>query len=953
MRFKRTHTFKSAIAVAVLLLAMEAAGQVNSGILRGKVVDPSGAVVPKIAVIVEDSNGHVFTAETNQAGMYEVKGLTPGTYALQVNLTGFATYEERGIQIVSAQVSEVDVKLAIAEQKEKVKVTGAGSNLSLNPAANVGAVILRGPALEALSDDPDELLYDLRALAGPSAGPAGGQIYIDGFTGGRLPPKSSIREVQINVNPFSAEYDQLGEGRIEIFTNTGQSQYHGQAGIMANESAFNSRNPFAITEPDYDSLIYGGSFGGPLGKSGSFFASALRRNLGDISVVNATVLGPELNPLPSYGSISSPRTLTEFDPGMDFKLGKNNTLSARYQYFQNDATNQGVGGLNLASQAYDARTTEQTVQFRDVQVVGDHVVNETRFQYIRNDIGEAAQNSGANISVPGAFSTGGNGIGDITETANRYELQNHTSIDLGKHFLKFGGRVREATINAYATSGFNGEFIFPSLNAYQITQSGLAQGESGSQIRADGGGASQFTLTAGLPSTAISLFDAGVYIQDDWRLLRNVMLSSGLRFETQTDIHDHADFAPRVAIAWGLGRTKSGDPATVLRAGFGVFYERFGDAYVLEAARLNGVTQEQYIATNPDFYPTVPEAGSADLSGATTTSTIHNISPQLHAPYTLQSAVTLERELGRSANLSISYLNTRGGDQFISRNINAPFPGLYDPSDPSYGRPDPNEGNIYQYDSIGIYRQNEVIVRVNARVARRLFIIANYALDYANSDTAGADTFPSNQYNIRADYGRASTDIRNRLFVIGSVMLPRGFRLSPFVEASSGAPYNITLSEDLNGSSILNQRPAFASSLSDPQNVVVTQFGPLDTDPVPGETLVPINYANGPGSFTLNVRLAKAFRFGTRREIGGRARAQAVSARQSAARHRVPGPYTLMMSVIARNLFNNVNLGPPVGILNPPPALSPLFGKSVGIVGEGGVSAAANRTVYLQASLSF
>ena len=106
-------------------------------------------------------------------------------------------------------------------------------------------MVLTGNDLDALSDDPDELADDLQALAGPSAGPNGGQIYIDGFTGGQLPPKSSIREIRINQNPFSAEYDKLGYGRIEIFTKPGTDQYHGQISVVGNSSYFNSTSPFA------------------------------------------------------------------------------------------------------------------------------------------------------------------------------------------------------------------------------------------------------------------------------------------------------------------------------------------------------------------------------------------------------------------------------------------------------------------------------------------------------------------------------------------------------------------------------------------------------------------------------------------------------------------------------------------------------------------------------------
>ena len=154
------------------------------------------------------------------------------------------------------------------------------------PENNASSIIIKGKDLEALSDDPDELQAELQALAGPSAGPNGGQIYIDGFTGGQLPPKASIREIRINQNPFSAQYDKLGYGRIEIFTKPGTNKFHGQFLFNDNNSIFNAPNPFAAQTPSYQTELFNGSVSGPLSKTASFFFNAERRNINDPSVVN-------------------------------------------------------------------------------------------------------------------------------------------------------------------------------------------------------------------------------------------------------------------------------------------------------------------------------------------------------------------------------------------------------------------------------------------------------------------------------------------------------------------------------------------------------------------------------------------------------------------------------------------------------------------------------------------
>ncbi len=133
----------------------------------------------------------------------------------------------------------------------------------------------------------------MQALAGPGAGSSedGAQIYIDGFTGGRLPPKESIREIRINRNPFSAEYDRLGYGRVEIFTKPGTDRFRGQAFFNFNDEALNARSPFAATRAPYQSRRYGGNISGPLAsKRASFFFDFERRETDDNNVVSAIVL---------------------------------------------------------------------------------------------------------------------------------------------------------------------------------------------------------------------------------------------------------------------------------------------------------------------------------------------------------------------------------------------------------------------------------------------------------------------------------------------------------------------------------------------------------------------------------------------------------------------------------------------------------------------------------------
>src|ERR1700733_10496210 len=218
------------LSVSVLL------AQTATGGLRGQVADPSGAAISGASVIMTPAAGSPIVVQSNAQGIYEFKNLPPGKYVLTVAAAGFTLFENDNVVIADHPV-QLNVAVAIEVEQQKVQVSDTAPTIDVNPSNNAGAITNSGKELEARPDEPDELQSDREALAGPSAGPNGGQMYIDGFTAGQLPPKSSIREIRINQNPFSAEYDKLGYGRIEIFTKPGTDKYHGQVSVNASTSA--------------------------------------------------------------------------------------------------------------------------------------------------------------------------------------------------------------------------------------------------------------------------------------------------------------------------------------------------------------------------------------------------------------------------------------------------------------------------------------------------------------------------------------------------------------------------------------------------------------------------------------------------------------------------------------------------------------------------------------------
>jgi hypothetical protein len=971
--------------------AQTTALQTSSGVLRGQVTDPSGAAISNASVIMTPAAASAppITVNTDGQGNYEFKSLPAGTYTMTVVAQGFGLYEHDTVAITVGKPLRLNVAMAIAVEQEKVQVSDTAPTVDVNPANNAGAINISGKELEALPDDPDELLTDLQALAGPSAGPNGGQMYIDGFTAGQLPPKSSIREIRINQNPFSSEYDKLGYGRIEIFTKPGTDKFHGQFMVSGNDSAFNTSDPFGGVEPAYDTVQYNGTLGGPLNKKSSFFVSVDRRNINDIAAIDAVTLDPDLNPFQTLESVSTPRQRTNITSRMDYALTKNNTLTARYQYYRDTQTNSGLLlPSTLPTQAYNSTSTEHTVQIGDTQVFGAKVINETHFQYLRDNSGQTALDTKPSVNVLGSFTGGGNGQ-ISTDHQDHYELQNYTSVIHGNQTIKFGVRFRATHDDNVSNEGFNGTFTFSSLCSQQTSPSnpncidqapGPGMYEYAQQLLQAGATtapATQLVITQGSPLASLTTYDTALYAQDDWRVRSNITFSFGLRYETQTDIRDHVDFAPRLGLAWGVGG-KSAPPKVVIRGGVGLFYDRFLAAQILQAERLNGITQQQYIINNPTCFPGLDQPLNVPLANCGTvsanTSTVYQISPSLYAPYTLQSAISAERQLTKAATLVVTYMNSRGFDQLLSINANAPFPGT--PCFPNCVQP--SGGNIYQYVSEGVFRQNQLIVNSNIRAGTKVQLFGYYTLNYANSDAAGVSSFASNSYDIGEDYGRGTFDIRHRFFLGGSIAMPYAFRLSPFLVASSGSPFNITTGNDLNGDSQFNDRPGLVSTATCPVTVLpgagssiyCTPLGTFDALPTSGERLTPINYGTGPTHVTLNMRLSKTFGFGPKVKGATGNAANAANnggpgggSRGGGGGGRGPlygggGPmmgatpsdrrYSLTFSASARNIFNRVNLANPGGVLG-----SPFFDRFNSLQGGPFSTGVAVRRIDLQATFSF
>jgi hypothetical protein len=216
------------VAVAIAHSNVMAQGRAS---LRGSVNDEFGAVIVGAVVTLTDAAGTKKTATSNADGAYSFTNLAPGKYLLHAEAAGFSASEDVEVDVATTRRDPVNMTLKVATIESEVKVE-ANTPISTDSTNNANQQVLSGKDLDALPDDPDELAAALQALAGPSIGPGGGQIFIDGFSGANLPPKESIREIRINQNPFAAENDQPS-ARVDILTKPGTDKFRGGASLIS------------------------------------------------------------------------------------------------------------------------------------------------------------------------------------------------------------------------------------------------------------------------------------------------------------------------------------------------------------------------------------------------------------------------------------------------------------------------------------------------------------------------------------------------------------------------------------------------------------------------------------------------------------------------------------------------------------------------------------------------
>jgi len=813
--------------------------------LRGTIIDEQNAYIAAAAITLDDGKGNKYTATSDEHGQYRFQ-VKPGVYTMTVEVEGFAKFVQQ-VDLSKRRKDDFNVRLAVAIS-EQVEVKEDSAGISTDPDKNLSAITLTEKDLEALPDDPDDLLSTLKQMAGAAGGGDDATVYVDGFRErGQLPPKEAILRISINQNPFAAEYQEPGASRIEVITKPGADTYHGSFRFNFNDESLNARNAFYPNKPAFQMRNFAFNFTGPIiHNRWGFFVDADRRYTDNNALVNATVLDPVTQQaVPFVQTILAPTQQTTFSIRTDYLATKKYTFGIQYRYNDSQAMNQGVGSFDLPERANDRSSHEDTLRFSMTSIFSEHMVNETRMQLSRRTTNTNALSDAPVINVLDTFVAGGGSTFLDNENRN-LDLTNNLTYTWKTHTFKAGFRAESERFTNINRSNFSGTFTFggdlatgeTALDLYRRVLAGDPTARP-----------SQFSISRGDPFIGFSQWQFGTFVQDDWKVSPRLTLSFGLRNEFQTHLQDKLNFAPRLGVAWQPDKAKK----STIRAGAGIFFAGLDDSITSDTIRLDGLHQQQFTIIDPNFFPNIPDV----LIGGQNSRlpTIRIKAEGLNDPYSIISTVSYERQLPWKLMGSIGYKWTRGVHLLRSRNINAPLL-----ENGQFVFPNPDEGPILQYESTGLSTRNEMNMNVRTGFSRTLSFGFGYTLAFTNSNTDGAGTMPANPYDLSTEWGRAAGDRRHNFFFYGSLLTKWDIRFNPMINIRTGAPFNIYTGIDQNHDLSFSDRPSLAQP-GDPV-VIHTPFGDFNPNPLPGEQIIPRNFGQGPGMVIVNLNVSKTFGFG-------------------------------------------------------------------------------------------
>ena len=759
----------ASMAIACLLATTvpSAAGQrAETGTLRVVVKDPSGAVIPGALVQVKGAEDRTAAVTRNDVlsdgqGVAVADALPPGRYAVVVTFNGFETLTIPDVRVRGGD-NKRDAVLKIQKMEDSVSVGRDKATVASDPNNDRFNTVLSREQINALPDDPDEMERVLKEMAGPGA-----TIRVDGFRGGKLPPKSQIRSIRFQRDAYAAENHMAGMVFVDIVTQPGLGPLRGSMDFLFRDESLNARNAFQPEKAPEQTQQYTMNLSGTLRKERTSFSLSAT---GAALYESANIYADTATGLQNQ-SVRRPSDRMNFNGRLDHAVNTSHTLRTNLQTTNNETDNLGVGGFDLEERAYSRTNEEALLRISESGPWSRTLFGESRLQVRRQLSSSRSDLERRTTRVLDTFTSGG-----AQQAGGRQatDIEWATNMDWarGKHAVRFGTLIEGGWYTSDNRTNYLGTFVFPSSADF------------------DAGRPASFTQRIGDPRVEYSQWQAGFFVQDDWRARSNLTVSAGLRQEFQTHLDDGVNLAPRVGVTWSP--FKNGK--TTVRGGGGIFYDWLESEIYEQVLRVDGERQRDLVVTNPGY----PDA-FLGATGEILPASKYMLADNLVMPKRVMANVGISHQFTPTFSSNISYSRSRGYDRFRGRNVNAPLDGV---------RPDPTVGNITQVESTASMRGQTLSGGVNFNIpARRLFLFANYAWIKQESDADGAFGLPANNYDPAAEWGPVAGLPRHNVSAMFTSALTKTVRLSLGGSWRSGTPYNITTGHDDNGDTVFNDRP--------------------------------------------------------------------------------------------------------------------------------------------------
>ena len=759
-------TFLCALVVS-LLPSFAALAQLPraDATLRITVVDPSGAVIVGARAVVTPT-GSTGTAsveiETGARGEAIFNALEPGRYTLHVESPGFQSSDVRDVRVRVGE-NRREVKLAIARFAETVQVGRDRRERASDPRGDAFATVLDQAQIDELPDDPDEMEQALKDMGGP-----GSVLRINGFRGGRLPPKGQIQQIRFRRNMFAADTHEPGFVSIDITTKPGLDTWRGSTSLALRDAALSARNAFAPTKGDEQHERYGFSLNGPLWKQHTSLSLAVD----GVDAFDSKTIVAQLPSGYFADAIRKPNDALNVTARFEHMLTRSQMFRAELQRNRATAGNLGVGDFDLLERGYEQARTGNVLRVANAGAIGKTMYNEFRAQWRGDEIAFSPASSAPAVLVLNAFNAGGAQLAG-SRGSNAISITNDLDIAAGRHAIRAGAQLDAGRYRTSELRNAAGTFTFASLDAYAAGQP------------------TTYTRNVGNPDVTIGQAQLGLYVQDDMRVRKDLTVSAGLRQEYQSHIGG-VNLAPRGGIAWSP--FKNGK--TTIRGGGGIFFDWL-DAQVYEqGVQLDGTHQQIETIVRPG-YPTAARGGQAVALPAGRVQFASNLAQ----PRLTEAIAAVEQTLPGEVRLNTMVIHRRGSNQLRGVNVNAPLA--------NGERPDPLSGTVTEIQSIASTAFDAISVSLNyAQPQRRLFVAANYMFGRSIDETDSPFGLPADNYNLASERGPALGFSRHRFMSIANLPLKKRFRLGTSLRVQSAAPYNITTGRDDNGDTVSNDRPA-------------------------------------------------------------------------------------------------------------------------------------------------